>query len=518
MSHGPDFSTDWTPYIVMILTIVILIIVAPSVFALDFWTFLVIMILIFAVVYILLLLVLELIFYGPHKTIWYFHRRIKRIFGRKRYHHYPSRSRNHYLIEFRFFGKAKAEMKNLIWEVNKKYHIQPRHRPVPHISLVGPFSTTDERKLIYDFQAICEKQDVMQFNVNGYDTFEDRRVVFIDIKPELRLIGFRNELSKTLGSYCKLQSYDTEKNFNFHATIAMKLYPQKFQQVKEYINEKPKPDFKHILLRVTLIKNQRILCEYDFMLKQMLTRKEALSGTILSKTFNELQRYLEKKNIHTSDEFLPEDTTEEESYHNDTSEFIKEINLNHVLENSSGKTNIFLVSDTHFDHTNIIKYCNRPFQLTSEMNAIMKNNWNTTVGKDDIVFFLGDLVFGRHNQGVSYWFKQLNGTIFFIRGNHEEIPRSISSYDKLIVRYKDKKYLLVHDPKDVPIDWDGWTICGHHHNNRMKEFPFINGQTKKVNVSVELLNYTPVNIDTLFNLDFENIQSMESISSIPIRK
>ena len=49
----------------------------------------------------------------------------------------------HYLIEFRFQGKAKSEIKKLIREVDKKCWIgnTRRKKPVPHITLVGPFQT-----------------------------------------------------------------------------------------------------------------------------------------------------------------------------------------------------------------------------------------------------------------------------------------------------------------------------------------------------------------------------------------
>ena len=49
---------------------------------------------------------------------------------------------------------------------------------------------------------------------------------------------------------------------------------------------------------------------------------------------------------------------------------------------------ILFISDTHFDHTNIIKFCKRPFKSTNEMNEVMLDNWNSTVKKNDIVFLL----------------------------------------------------------------------------------------------------------------------------------
>ena len=87
--------------------------------------------------------------------------------------------------------------------------------------------------------------------------------------------------------------------------------------------------------------------------------------------------------------------------------------------NQINKSEIFFVSDTHFGHTNIIKYCNRPFNNTDEMDKALINNWNAKVPKDGIVYHLGDFAWG----SINYWEKireQLNGEIILIYGNHDE--------------------------------------------------------------------------------------------------
>lgn len=55
---------------------------------------------------------------------------------------------------------------------------------------------------------------------------------------------------------------------------------------------------------------------------------------------------------------------------------------------------IYFIADTHFNHTNIIKYCKRPFKDANEMNEYIIEKWNSVVKDDDIVYHLGDVGFG----------------------------------------------------------------------------------------------------------------------------
>ncbi len=197
----------------------------------------------------------------------------------------------HYLIELRIFGKAKYEFKRLIREVNRIFRVRSR-RPVPHITLVGPFYTRYEKSLISDFEEVCASQPIMTFSVKGFGTFEENRVVFIDIEPDKKLKSFRWELSKKLKDYCSLRPYDLEKKFSFHSTVAMKLSPNKFNKIKEYVKTKPEPEFNHRVMRVTLIKNSKILREYDFLLKRPLSRWEAKSRSVLADSYKELENSL----------------------------------------------------------------------------------------------------------------------------------------------------------------------------------------------------------------------------------
>ena len=79
---------------------------------------------------------------------------------------------------------------------------------------------------------------------------------------------------------------------------------------------------------------------------------------------------------------------------------------------------IFFVSDTHFCHENIIKYCRRPFKDIEENDEELIKRWNEKVPKDGIVFHLGDVAFGNTNR-VNEILKRLNGKIYLVIGNHD---------------------------------------------------------------------------------------------------
>jgi CxxC-x17-CxxC domain-containing protein len=387
----------------------------------------------------------------------------------------------HYLIEFRFFGTAKYEFKRLIREVNRIFRVRS-HRPVPHISLAGPFPTRDEKRLISDFEELCAKQPIMTFNVKGFGTFEENRVVYIKIEPDKNLDTFRWELSNRLRAYCNLRPYDREREFIFHSTIAMKLGQDKFDKVKKYIETKPEPEFTHCVMRVTLIKNSKILREYDFFLRRPLSRWEAKSRSILSESYKRLEKFREKLG-HTEEVRHPE----KERRH------IKEVNVGDILKKGTSK--IFLISDLHLDHANIIKFCNRPFKSLSEMNDFIVETWNKTVRKDDIVFFLGDMACGWGSRKTRFWLEKLNGNIFFVKGAHDK-SRHIKFYGKLILNYKGHRFLLIHNPQDAPHDWEDWVIHGHTHNKN-PEYPLVNKNKKTINVSVELIGYKPISLKEL---------------------
>ena len=398
----------------------------------------------------------------------------------------------HYLIEFRFHGKANYEIKRLVYEINRRFRLGYK-RAIPHITLAGPFYTNDERRLIGDFNRLCTKSPLMNFEVDDFSVFEDSKVIFLDVKPSKELEEFRWNLSQALKPYCQLRQFDYKRDFAFHVAIAMKLPEDTFLSIRDYIKEKSKLNFKYVMARATLLKGGFILREYDFLLRRPLIRRLAKDKRVYAQTLDLLKSYFENK--FNPNEFIGERIRVEDK------SFVEK------LKGLFAKPRTFVTSDLHLDHTNIIKYCKRPFMNTEDMNKTLVDNWNNTISNKDTVYFLGDMSFGKGSRSADYWLSKLNGNIFFIRGfsykpsgernQHDRISKTKNVFDNLIIEYKDRKFFLVHDPDLVPSDWKGWAICGHHHNNKLEEYPFIDKQNKRINVSVELTKYRPIEMDYL---------------------
>jgi len=146
-------------------------------------------------------------------------------------------------------------------------------------------------------------------------------------------------------------------------------------------------------------------------------------------------------------------------------------------------------SDPHFDHENIIAYCNRPFLSKDIMNEHLLKQYNMRVKPDDIVYFLGDMSFGRGSRKPEYWLGLLNGDITYIKGSHDE---GIDAEGYYWLDISGEKVLLVHNPKEALLvpDYHGeWIVHGHTHHYT----PQCSGN--RINVSCDVTGFRPVTID-----------------------
>lgn len=162
----------------------------------------------------------------------------------------------------------------------------------------------------------------------------------------------------------------------------------------------------------------------------------------------------------------------------------------------SNISKMWITSDNHYFHKRIAEYSKRP----EEHNEIMLNNWNSMIEKDDIVFHLGDIAFGKFI-GIAELFNCLNGTIYLIPGNHDRkkelkfYSNFINIIEKEVLVYNN--YIFSHRPQyNVPENVIN--IHGHTHRHCWND-------NQHINICVENTFYKPVRLYTLLYEDLTGI-------------
>lgn len=181
---------------------------------------------------------------------------------------------------------------------------------------------------------------------------------------------------------------------------------------------------------------------------------------------------------------------------------------------------LYFTSDLHFNHANIIEYCDRPFSGVTEMNEALIDNWNSTVNDDDTVYVLGDVCMGKIEDSLAL-LPRLKGFKRLIPGNHDRCWVGNGNKHKAwIARYEAVGFnitaerhithngyffLLDHFPyhgdsgpeeryeEFRPKDTGCWLLHGHVHDAWA-----VNG--RQINVGVDVNNYRPISLDDLVKL------------------
>lgn len=152
--------------------------------------------------------------------------------------------------------------------------------------------------------------------------------------------------------------------------------------------------------------------------------------------------------------------------------------------------NVFFISDLHLGHKWMAQH--RGFQDEFYQDEHIIEQWNKVVGKRDIVYILGDIT-----MNTSKHYHQLDllkGKKRVVLGNHDNIKdvNELLKYVEYVggaVEYKG--CMLTHIPiHDSEIDMCRRNIHGHIHENTINH-------PKYINVSAEVINYTPKRLDEL---------------------
>lgn len=163
------------------------------------------------------------------------------------------------------------------------------------------------------------------------------------------------------------------------------------------------------------------------------------------------------------------------------------------------ETKTFFTADTHYGHSAIIKYTNRPYQDVNQMNEALIQNWNNVVGEKDEVWVLGDFAFYSDVDKMKSIFNRLKGNKHLILGNHDRLNKMKElGWGSIHTRYE-----LRHRSGTIVLDhfclrtWNKahygtWHLHGHSHGTLQHTENEL-----AIDVGVDCFNYTPVEYEEI---------------------
>lgn len=175
---------------------------------------------------------------------------------------------------------------------------------------------------------------------------------------------------------------------------------------------------------------------------------------------------------------------------------------------------IWITSDWHLFHENIISYCNRPFKSALEMNDAILTYHNELIKPNDHFYMLGDATILRGSSGsrAARLFidlvKKFNGHGRIILGNHDHFPIKVygeAGFEKVVGtgRWIDN-LVLSHFPVH-PSTLSSATACVHGHTHDRDDIPPVRTKGYKdddpevvrpyVNVCVDRTEFKPLSLD-----------------------
>ena len=154
---------------------------------------------------------------------------------------------------------------------------------------------------------------------------------------------------------------------------------------------------------------------------------------------------------------------------------------------------VFVAADLHFNPPGILKFERPQFKTVEEHNQTIVDNWNATVGDDDVAYILGDVGFTPLD-ALKPWTRALKGHKTLLLGNHDKITQRAGrdlGFEKVVVGpiYFNDKIILCHEPAMEGLN-NPYVIVihGHIHNGKL-DLP------NYYTVNVARTGYKPVSIE-----------------------
>lgn len=175
-----------------------------------------------------------------------------------------------------------------------------------------------------------------------------------------------------------------------------------------------------------------------------------------------------------------------------------ELDLNQAIDASmKNGPQVWVWSDQHFGHKNIIGFSNRPYPNLELMHECMVLNHNEYVQPGDVSIWVGDVAF-LNDTKANELLRRYNGYKILIFGNHDINKNKVKDLDfdevhllkhiQVVYDHKTYDFAFTHYPMNNIGETD-FVIHGHEHVAHL-----YTNTPQHINVNCELHGYKPLNM------------------------
>lgn len=191
---------------------------------------------------------------------------------------------------------------------------------------------------------------------------------------------------------------------------------------------------------------------------------------------------------------------------------------------------IWLTADNHINHKNVVKHCpgraiNGGFDIDDieAHDKWMIDKWNSTIGKKDTVYIIGDFSFANREETIKI-LNKLHGLKHLVLGNHDKSSQQLTSYFESIfqikeVKFKKENFDFLEEDFDVIMchyhminwnrkHWGSCQLCGHAHG-RLDDYN-LSSPDLRVDVGIDgkLANYEILSLEKVYKFFKEKAGGM----------
>lgn len=203
-----------------------------------------------------------------------------------------------YIIEIRLAGYAREYLRGIVYAAARRFNIKGVNRKsvAPPIRLLGPLRGTDERSIMKALIDAAGKHRVVAYKIRGFNHCrgqkrwllfnQEMNTIYLDIEPSRELIQIRRDLESSLAPLFQDIQEVPPTDDRFYVNLPLGDLGSKFERVWSYLKEREDPNIIQRLIRIIVLKNGRVMCEYDLLENKLSVREISMGNHYMEKTLN----------------------------------------------------------------------------------------------------------------------------------------------------------------------------------------------------------------------------------------